>query len=389
MIYVGIDIAKQKHFASVMSSDGEILTQPFGFANDSVGFSTLLSKLEPLNKSEVLIGLESTAHYGENLISFLFDLGYNLCVINPIQTATLRKSNIRKTKTDKVDTFLIIKALSLNNYRLFTKRDYDTISLKYLCRFRQKLMKSRTKNKIQLVSFVDLLFPELQYFFKSGLHIKASYKLLKEHSSPDIIASLHLTTLTNLLKKASKGHFNKNTAIALKELAKTSVGIKNDVLSIQITQTITQIELLDKQIDEVETSISTVMQSIDSVIMTVPGIGDLNGAMILGEIGDIARFSSSCKLLAYAGLDPSVNQSGNFSAKRTKMSKRGSKILRFALMNAAWNITLNDTTFKKYYDLKMSQGRSHYNAIGHVAHKLVRVIHKLLSTNTIFMTEKA
>lgn len=387
MFYVGIDIAKQKHFASVMSSDGEVLTQPFGFTNDYAGFSTLLSKLQPFNKSEVLIGLESTAHYGENLISFLFDLGYNLCVINPIQTASLRKSNIRKTKTDKVDTFLIIKALSLNNYRLFTKRDYDTISLKYLCRFRQKLMKSRTKNKIQLVSFVDLLFPEFQYFFKSGLHIKSSYELLKKHSSPQEIYSLHLTYLTNLLKASSKGHFNKNTAIALKELAKTSVGIKNDVLSIQITQTIAQIELLDKQINDVENSISTVMNSINSVIMTIPGIGDLNGAMILGEVGDINRFSSSCKLLAYAGLDPSVNQSGNFTAKRTKMSKRGSKILRFALMNAAWNATLNNKTFKDYYDSKMAQGRMHYNAIGHVAHKLVRVIHKMLTDNIAFDLE--
>ncbi len=195
---------------------------------------------------------------------------------------------------------------------------------------------------------------------------------------------MHLTRLTNLLYKTSRGHFNKQSAIALKELARNSVGTKNDTLSLQITQSIIQIELFTEQLDEVENTINDIMNSMDAVIKTIPGIGNLNGGMIIGEIGDIHRFESPCKLLAYAGLDPSVYQSGKFNASHTRMSKRGSKLLRYALINAAWQLTLNNKTFKNYYDLKISQGRGHYNALGHVAHKLVRVIHKIMIDNVEF-----
>ena len=384
MIYVGIDIAKQKHFASVMNSDGEILITPFDFTNDYSGFQKLLLNLSIFPKENTLIGMESTAHYAENLTCFLFSRAFNVCIINPIQTASLRKSNIRKTKTDSIDTYLIIKALSLNHYRLFTERDYDSLQLKNLCRFRQKLMKARTKVKIQLVTYVDLLFPELQYFFKSGIHGKACYALLKEQPNPDRIAKMHLTRLTNLLSKSSHGHFNQSNAVRLKELASQSVGIKNNTLSLQILQSIKQIEMYTEQLAEVEQFIHEIMDKMDSVIKTIPGIGSLNGAMIIGEIGDISRFEKPCQLLAYAGLDPSVYQSGNFNASRTRMSKRGSKLLRYALINAAWQTTLINKTFKDYYDLKISQGRRHYNALGHVAHKLVRVIHKMMTDNVEF-----
>lgn len=384
MIYVGIDIAKRTHYASVMNSDGKILAEPFPFTNDLAGFQKLLSCIGSFPKEQLLIGMESTAHYAENLTCFLFSRDFQVCIINPIQTASLRKSNIRKTKTDSVDTFLIIKALSLHDYRRFSKRDYDSLQLKNLCRFRQKLMKARTKVKIQLVSYVDLIFPELQYLFKSGIHTKSCYALLKTESNPDRIAKMHLTRLSNLLKKTSKGHYTKNHAIALKELASQSVGIKDDTLSLQILQSIEQIEMYTQQISKVEASICEIMDHMDSVIKTIPGIGNLNGAMIIGEIGDISRFEKPCQLLAYAGLDPSVYQSGKFTAARTRMSKRGSKLLRYALINAAWQLTLNNETFKAYYDLKISQGRRHYNALGHVAHKLVRVIHKMMTDNLVF-----
>lgn len=384
MIYVGIDIAKLKHFAAAMTADGEVLVPPFSFTNDAEGFNIFLSKIESFDKSDTLIGLESTAHYGENLICFLFDFGYQISVINPIQTSTLRKTNIRKTKTDKVDCLLIIKSMIVNKTRLYSKADIDSLRLKSLCRFREKLKKSKAKLKIQLVTYVDAIFPELQYFFKSGIHINTCYMLLMKHPSPDEIAALHLTYLANLLRKTSQGHFGKEEAIALKSLAKSSVGTGNTAVSIQITQSITQIELLEQQLNIIDENIKSIMLEMDSIIMTIPGIGFLNGAMILGEIGDISRFSNPSKLLAYAGLDPTVNQSGKFTAKSTKMSKRGSTLLRYALINAAWNVSLNNKTFDDYFKLKRSQGNNHYAALGHVAHKLVRVIYKILKDNVAF-----
>ena len=119
--------------------------------------------------------------------------------------------------------------------------------------------------------------------------------------------------------------------------------------------------------------------------VTLPESGAIDGAMILGEIGNIHRFASPAKLLAYAGLDPTVCQSGKFKARSTKMSKRGSKMLRFALINSAWQLTLKNDTFFNYYQLKLSQGLSHYGALGHVAHKLVRVIFTLLKHNVLFV----
>lgn len=385
MIYVGIDIAKLNHFASAISSDGEILIEPFQFSNDGDGFQMLVSKLDSFDKSSIIIGLESTAHYGDNLVRYLVASLYKVCVINPIQTSTLRKNNIRKTKTDKVDTLIICKALMMQSHPRFVSFfDLDLMDLKSLGRFRQKTIKQRSRLKIQLTACMDEVFPELQYFFKSGLHQKSVYALLKEAPTPKAIASMHMTHLAHLLKVTSHGHFDKEKAQQLRVLAQKSVGASDSALSIQITHIISQIELLDSQLERVEAEMTRIMEFNDSVIMTIPGIGYINGGMILGEIGDIHRFSSPGKLLAYAGLDPSVYQSGNFKARKTRMSKRGSKTLRYALMNAAHNVVKNNRTFKAYYDAKMAEGRSHYNALGHCAGKLVRVIWKMLTDEVEF-----
>ena len=385
MIYVGIDIAKLNHFASAISSDGEVLIEPFKFSNDYYGFSLLVSNLIALDQNSIVIGLESTAHYGDNLVRYLITLGFKVCVLNPIKTSIMRKNNVRKTKTDKVDTFIIAKTLMMqDSLRFTTLEDLDYIELKELGRFHQKTIKQRTRLKIQLTSYVDQVFPELQYFFKSGLHQNAVYALLKEAPTPNQIASMHMTHLTNLLKHYSPGHFKKDTARELRVLAQKSVGINDSSLALQITQTIEQIELLSHQLFDTELEMSNIESCLRSVLFTIPGIGIVNGGIILGEIGDIHRFSSPNKVLAFAGLDPTVYQSGNFQAKRTRMSKRGSKTLRYALMNAAHNVVKNNQTFKEYYDSKRAEGRSHYNALGHCAGKLVRIIYKMLTDNVEF-----
>ena len=388
MIYVGIDIAKLNHFAAVISSDGEILIEPFKFTNDYDGFYLLLSKLAPLDQNSIIIGLESTAHYGDNLVRFLISKDFKVCVLNPIQTSSMRKNNVRKTKTDKVDTFVIAKTLMMqDSLRFMTLDDLDYIEFKELGRFRQKLAKQRTRLKIQLTSYVDQVFPKLQYFFKSGLHQNSVYALLKEAPTPTAIASMHMTHLAHLLEVASHGHFGKEKARELRVLAQKSVGVNDSSLSIQITHTIEQIELLDSQLFHTELEMANLVTCLHSMIMTIPGIGFINGGMILGEIGDIHRFSKPKKLLAFAGLDPSVHQSGNFQAQRTRLSKRGSRVLRYALINAAHNVVKNNATFKAYYDAKRAEGRTHYNALGHCAGKLVRVIWKMLTDEVEFNLE--
>lgn len=385
MIYVGVDIAKTNHYAAIVDySTGEVLENPFLITNNKQGFNLLYSKIKDLDKDEVLIGLESTAHYGNNFIFHFHEKQFKLGLINPIQTSTLRKTRIRKVKNDKVDSMLICEALSLGYYNLLSSYDIALLEIKSLCRFRKELKDKASDAKIQLDSYVDQVFPELNYFFKNNLDIKTAHQLLKLYQSPQDIAKINLTKLSNLLIESSHGRYNKNRAIELKQLASNSIGINNSALCIQIKMTIDLIELLESQINDIEKQISDFIKKNDNVITSIPGIADTTAAIILSEIGDINRFNNPNQVLAFAGLDPSVKQSGTFNASSTRMSKRGSSLLRYALILAANNVRLNTKTFSDYYNTKRAQGKLHYNALGHCAGKLVRIIFYMLKNNVKF-----
>ena len=382
MVYIGIDIAKFKHFASVVSSDGEVIVKPFPFENSREGFMKLVEEIE--NFQDPLIGLESTGHYAENLIYFLFERGYKIGLINPIQTDSLRDSNIRKTKTDKIDTKLIVECLMLRKYSLISYQDIDIIKLKRLSRFRMEMVQQQTRIKTQLTGCLDIVFPELPSFFKGNLHLKTSYALLEKYSSAKSIRSTRIDGLTNLLYNNSKGKYTYDDALRLKELAKSSVGLDNPAIELQIKCLITQLKLYQKQIKDIDLSIMTLMEILNSPILTIPGVGYTLGSMIISEIGDINRFSNPSKLLAFAGLDPATKQSGNFQADHMKISKRGSTYLRYAIYRVAFLIIYNNETFRNYYLAKRAQGKGHRVALGHVCNKLVRVIFKILTENIPF-----
>lgn len=385
MIYVGVDIAKTNHYASIVNhSTGEIIENPFLVTNNKQGFDLLYSKIKDLDKENVLIGLESTAHYGNNFIFYFHEKQFKLGLINPIQTSTLRKTRIRKVKNDKVDSLLICEALSLGYYNLLSNYDIELLEIKSLCRFRKDLKDKVSSAKIQLDSFVDQVFPELNCFFKNNLDIKTAHELLKLYQSPQDISKINLTKLSNLLIKSSHGKYDKNRAIELKQLASRSVGINNSALCIQIKMTIELIELLESQIKDIEKQVSEFIKKSDNVITSIPGIADTTAAIIISEIGDINRFNNPSQVLAFAGLDPSVKQSGTFNASSTRMSKRGSSLLRYALILAANNVQLNTKTFSNYYNIKRAQGKLHYNALGHCAGKLIRIIFYMLKNNVKF-----
>ena len=382
MVYIGIDIAKFKHFASVVSSDGKVIVKPFPFENSRQGFMKLIEEIE--NFQDCLIGLESTGHYAENLIQFLYERNYSVALINPIQTDSIRDSNIRKTKTDKVDTMLIVQCLMLKKYSLVSSKNIDLIKLRRLSRFRLEMVQQQTRIKTQLTACLDIVFPELAHFFKGNLHLKVSYALLEKYSSAKAIRSARIDGLTNLLFNNSRGKYNYEKALQLKALAKDSIGLDNPAIELQIQCLIKQLRLYQKQISDIDISIMTIMEIINSPILTIPGVGYTLGAMIISEIDDIKKFSNPSKLLAFAGLDPVVKQSGNFQAEHMKISKRGSTYLRYAIYRVAFIIIYNNETFHNYYIAKRSQGKSHRVALGHVCNKLVRIIFKILTDNTSF-----
>ena len=384
MLLLGVDIAKLNHVASLVDSDsGELIFSNFKFQNNMPGFFSLYEKITTSSIKDIIIGLESTGHYGENFINFFFQKGFKIAVINPLETSHLRKANIRDTKNDHLDSVTIAKALLFDNHKFVSQKNISNFALKKLTRFRKSLVKQRTRAKIQLVSLLDIIFPELQYIFKSGIHTKTIYSLLKKYPSTEKIAALREKSLFSILNKASNGRYNLDNALQLKSHAKSSVGVKDPSISIHIPQLIELIEMLDKQINLIEEEIKSSLNN-EMSILTIPGISDVAAATIVGEINDIDNFDSPSKLLAYAGLDPKVRQSGNFNASSGRMSKKGSPYLRYALVFTAWNLVRNSKRFKDYYLSKRAQGKSHYTALGHVSHKLVRTIYTLLKKNIFY-----
>ena len=383
MIFVGIDVAKDKHDCFITNSDGEILFKVFTIPNTLNGFDDLyqkiLSVMEDVNK--VKVGLEATGHYSYNLLGYLIDKGFPTYVINPLHTNLYRKSlSLRQTKTDKVDAHTIASMLMSDvNLKSYSDTSYHNEDLKSLTRYRFDKVQERAALKISVSRLVCILFPELEKLV-STLHMASVYAMLYEFPSAKHIASAHLTRLSNLLEKASKGRYHKDTAISIRDAARNSIGSNMPAKSLELKHTIKLIRELDSEIEEIEDEIKRIMDEINSPILSIPGISYRMGAMIIAEIGDFDRFDSPDKILAYAGLSPSTYQSGQMDNSHSRMEKRGSRYLRYALFNATKFVCQWDPTFASYLAKKRAEGK-HYNvAISHAAKKLIRVIYHLEKT---------
>jgi transposase len=387
MIYAGIDVAKDKHDCFITNSDGEVLFKAFTIPNNRDGFDELYQKIISVTDdlTKVKVGLEATGHYSYNILGFLLDKGLTTFVINPLHTNLYRKSlSLRKTKTDKVDAHTIATMLMSDvNLKSYSDTSYHNEELKSLTRYRFDKVKERAKLKTSISRLVTILFPELEKMVPS-LHMASIYSLLAEYPSTSDIASVHLTKLTNLLSAASKGHYGKDTATLFRDAARTSIGSHMPAKSLELKHTIKLIQELSIEIDEIESKIKSVLDEINSPILSIPGISYRMGAMIIAEIGDFKRFDSPDKILAYAGLSPSTYQSGQLESSYSHMEKRGSKYLRYALFNATKFVCRWDPTFATYLAKKRSEGK-HYNvAISHAAKKLVRVIFQLEKTGQVY-----
>lgn len=383
MIYVGIDVAKDKHDCFITNSDGEALFNVFTIANNLEGFNDLFNKIVSVetNPDNVKIGLEATGHYNYNLLGFLIDKGLPTFVINPLHTNLFRKSlSLRLTKTDKVDARTIaLMMMSGVNLQSYSDKSYHNEELKSLTRYRFDKVQERAKLKTSVARLMVILFPELEKLVPT-LHMASVYALMTEFPSAKAIAEAHLTRLSNLLQQASRGHYTKNDAILIREAARTSIGTSMPAKSLELKHTIKLIQEISSEIDEIEQQIEFIMNTLNSPITTIPGINLRMGAMILAEIGDFSRFDSPDKILAYAGLSPTTYQSGQLNSSYSHMEKRGSRYLRYALFNAAKFVCIWDPTFSAYLAKKRAEGK-HYNvAISHAAKKLVRVIYQLEKT---------
>ena len=392
MLYLGIDVAKHNHVASLLDENAKPLFKAFSFANSTDGANSLLQKLYSHIQcpDEVEIGMEATGHYWLSIYSFLISNGFVVHVVNPIQTDGWRKgTQIRKRKNDIIDSILIADLIRYGDFVETSLSDEDTMSLRNLSRFRHYLVSSIGDLKRKVICVLDQVFPEYQSVF-SDIFGKTSKELLSHFQTADDFENITAEQLEDALKNVVFKGFAKNKLTHISKLAAHSFGLNfcRDSFSLQLKLLIEQIKFIEAQVDDVETEIHTILDRINSPITTIPGIGAVTGAAILGEIGDISRFSNASKLAAYAGIDASVSQSGEYQSTNNKMSKRGSPYLRKALFNAALVAAFNDPVFSAFYQKKRSEGKHHLTSIGAVARKLCNTIFAVLKNNTPYEVQQ-
>jgi len=389
MIYAGIDVAKDKHDCLIVDSNGKVLSKVFTITNNRQGFDELLATLKTHSKDllELKVGLEATGHYSDNLLEFLIANNLPTTVINPLHTNLYRKSlSLRKTKTDKVDAHSIVTMLRTECLKSYLHSSYHIQELKSLTRYRFSLVQDLAKLKTSYVRLCVILFPELEKLV-SSLHTASVHALLSELPNARAISECHLTKLVNLLSKASKGRYNKEKVIELRNAAINSIGSYSGVKSLELQQTIQLIQVMEKQIEQIEERIKPIVDSFNSPIMTIPGISYRMAAIIIAETDNLSNFESAEKVLAFAGLEPSVYQSGQLTSTHAKMVKRGSKYLRYALFNATKFVCRWDAGFNQYLNKKRAEGKPYNVAVSHATKKLTRVIFHLVKTSKSFVSQ--
>ena len=392
MFYLGIDIAKNTHVASLIDEKGKNIFKGFSFSNSIDGGKSLLEIIKKhVEFSDVTVGMEATGHYWLSIYSFLYDYDFHsIHVINPIQTDGWRKgTEIRKRKNDIIDSVLIADLIRYGDFVETSLSNEDLFSLRNICRMRNYLVQSTGDLKRKIICVLDQVFPEYQSIF-SNTFGTTSKQLLLDFSSPADFEELSVDVLTETLETLSRKKIGQSTAEKLINSAKNSFGItfSRESFTFQLKLLIEQIKFIEGQIKDCETKIKELMKKINSPITTIPGIGTILGAVILSEFGDINRFDKPSQLVAYAGIDATVSQSGEYEGTHNVMSKRGSPYLRKALFQAALVASNSDSVLKAYYQKKRAEGKHHKTCVGAVARKLCNIIYAVLKNDKPYLVPK-
>ena len=390
MYIVGIDIGKNHHEASIVSPEGKQIGRSLRFATTHKGADSLMRFIfKNIGNSPCVFGMEATGHYWYPIYSFLKAKRYTIYVINPIQSDSLRKMYIRQTKNDSIDSFLIAEVIRFGQFGTTSMADENILAMRQLCRYRDSVISSRTEIKLRIGTIMEQIFPEYEKQF-SSLWVSTSMGILEKYLTPENIENAPIDELFEIIKDKSHNRLTRAKAISIKEAAADTFGIKiaQDAFSFQLKQLIDRMNFLDKQIEALDCQILEYYEKFDCYLHTIPGIGMIAAATILAEIGDINRFKSSSALVAFAGIDPTVRQSGEFSSTHNHMSKRGSPYLRHAIFLAATTCSFHNSPLNAYYKKKRDQGKHHLTATGAVARKLTTIIYAVLRDSKPYEPKK-
>ena len=387
MYFIGIDISKYKHDCCIISAADQKVVSKVTIKNNKAGFNELLTIIHSLaNPADRRIGFESTAHYALNLELFLENSLLTFMEVNPVLISEYKKSKtLRRTKTDSVDCESIARWLMTVEYKPHSKGFYHAYSLKSLTRLRDKLIRQRSFYLIKITNVLDHTFPEFKPFFNERLSKTALY-LLENYGSAEKMARMNSASYEKL-RSLSRGKFSPQQFLRLKELAANTVGVNNSIFDVELNSLLSLYKSLVKEINTIEKEINKLIEEVHPHYMSVPGIGPLSAAVIYSEYGDISNFTNPGQMLAFAGIEPGINESGTES-HGGKMVKRGSSQLRYTLINCCLPLIRFDMTFATYYAKKRGEGKPHRVAITHVAKKLIRVIYALERQDIDFNAQK-
>lgn len=341
----------------------------------------LFSKLSSYstNPADFEIGIEATGHYWLFVYSLLFEKGFLLHVINPIQTDGWRRgTEICRRKNDIIVSILIADLIRYGQFIETRLADEDLFSLRTLTRFSSYLVESISDLRRKVVCVLDQVFPEYQSVF-SNIFGKTSKEIVLQFSSPIDFETVSSETLTDHLAQLSR---QKVGTEKLKNAAAHSFDITfpKSSFTFQLKALIEQISVIERLVKETETEISDLMEKLNSPITTITGVGKVTGVVIISEIGDISKFDNPRKLVAFAELDATVTQSRKFEASHNVMSKRGSPFLRKAIFQAALIASFHDPVLSVYYQKKKAEGKHHPTCVGAVARKMYDIIYAVLKT---------
>lgn len=384
--YVGIDVSKDKFDACGITGEEAKLFQ-FSATMDRKGFEKLKGHLGTISVSSVLIGMESTASYHVNLFSYLVSEGYRVILINPLLISNYVKMQLRKTKTDKKDAVVIAQFLLANGDTLIQRATPSLISdLRDLSRQRESLVDEMTSLKIEIKQLLNITFPELEHMV--GIFTKSIIKLLQQYPSAFALRDADLNQLSQMLIADSYGHKREEFAKTLIKAAHSSIGTNSPAKEMILKQKIALLLHLEEALQEITAMLiemaRKLMEEDINIMTSIKGIGDKTAANFLVEMGgDINQFERSGKIIAMAGLDPAVYQSGKHEGKG-RITKRGNRHLRRIIWMMTTRVIQYSDVFKVYYLKRRKEGLPYKKAVLATAHKLIRVIYAMLTQRTTF-----
>ena len=385
---LGIDVAKRSHRATLLDQDGQAVFRNLAVAHSRDGIELLCQRLSETGQpaADIRVGMEATGHYWMVLYETLVQAGYSVEVINPLVVAARRNITIRGTKTDSADALLIAHLLRETDLKVCAIPDRQIQPLRDLTRLRFQCAQIVKAEKTHLVSLLDLAFPEYHEHF-ADLFGATSRAVLAQFPTADELARVDIRRLTRLMKDASRGAFGRDRAQAMKAAARDSFGLthRQQHLALEVRFVMERVNLLIDQIAQLDEQLRDLVSEQQTLLQSIPGLGPVWAPTILAEILPVFHPEDrhgARKFVATAGLDVKQFDSGE-QVGRGRISKRGSRYLRTAVMQASEIAVFksHDPLFTQVYQRQIDRGKHHLVALTHVANKMLHVVFSVMKNN--------